>query len=66
MGNKAFRCEIRTIEVAPCQVDSAYAQFCGDSYGHWLQVPIQQIDLRIGNGMTYRHTFSCGQAPMVG
>src|SRR5436309_2787454 len=60
MRYKALGGQISVLVIAPGQIDSADADFCWNSYRYWLQVPIQQIDLRVGNGMTNRHTGTRG------
>ncbi|KWV69818.1 hypothetical protein PFL603g_06265 [Pseudomonas fluorescens] len=53
--HELFRRQLRTVQVALGDTVAADADFTGRPHGQQLQLRIQYVDLRIGNGSPYRH-----------
>jgi hypothetical protein len=44
--------ECRTVQIAPGDLYAANMQLAGDSYRNRVHIPVQQVDLRVGDGAT--------------
>ncbi|CRM16600.1 hypothetical protein [Pseudomonas sp. 24 E 13] len=53
--HELFGAQVRAVQIALGHAIAANADFASDAQGHRLQLRVQHIDLRIGNGPPHRH-----------
>src|SRR5256885_6634223 len=59
MGQEALGGQLRTVEVAARQANSSNVEFARDSHRHQLQLSIQNVELRVGDGPPNWHGADC-------
>ena len=55
MGDKVCSGQVGTVVIAPGQAGATDVEFAGDTDGHRLQMAVEHIDLRVGNGAPNGH-----------